>query len=114
MIIAPFPWLLTALAVALAAAVGVFALPGLSIPLALMVALALLVVPPALSRRVFGLIEDLGRATGKTRPAVSGGYVAETTTTRLGLVVSGATNVALCALGLLATALSSGALHVSL
>jgi hypothetical protein len=114
-LVAPRPWLLGALAVGAYAAFNVLLLaaPGLGWLAAAVAALAVFAVPMALSERLFGHIESLGRATGRTRRyAQGGGFVAETTTTGIGLWLSSAVNVALTAVGVLVLAVSSGAVHL--
>ena len=115
-LVAPRPWLFGALAVGAYAGFHalLLAAPALGWLVAGVAALAVLVVPMTLSERLFSYIESLGRATGRTRRyAQGGGWVAETTTTRMGLVLSSAVNVTLTTLAVLALALSSGAMHLS-
>lgn len=114
-LVAPRPWLAGALAVGAYAAFNALLLvaPGLGWLTAIVAALAVFIVPIAVSERLFGHIESLGRATGRTRRyAQGGGYVAETTTTGIGLWLSSAINVGLTALGVLVLALGSGAVHL--
>jgi hypothetical protein len=114
-LVAPRPWLAGALAVGAYAAFTTLSLaaPGLGWLLAALAAIVVLVVPLTLSERLFGYIESLGRATGRTRRyAQGGGSVAETTTTGVGLWLSSAINIGLTALGVLALALASGAIHL--
>ena len=114
-LVAPRPWLALSLAVGGWAAYQALALAGPNVGwlLAILVALAVLIVPTTLSERLFALIESLGRATGRTRRyAQGGGFVAETTTTAIGLWLSGAVNVGLTAIAVLATAIGTGAMHI--
>jgi hypothetical protein len=110
LVVAPRAWLFGAVGLSLLASLCVLGFSGLSVPVALLAALAVLALPPALSQRFFALVENLGRATGRTRAAVAGGWIAETTTTRLGLWLASASNLALCALGVLGALVGSGAL----
>jgi hypothetical protein len=114
-LVAPRPWLALSLAVGGWAAIHALVLAGPNVGwlLAALVAAAVLVVPTTLSERLFALIESLGRATGRTRRyAQGGGFVAETTTTAIGLWLSGAIIVGLTAIAVLATALATGAVHL--
>jgi hypothetical protein len=81
---------------------------------AALLAMAVFAVPFLVGEWLFAHIESLGRATGRTRAyAAGGGYVAETTTTRIGMWLAGAANLTLTALGMLAIAVSNGTLHIT-
>lgn len=113
---APRPWLTAALATGVVAAIAaiVLTMPAMGVTLAALFAIAVFAVPLLVGEWLFDHIESLGRATGRTRTyAAGGGYVAETTTTRIGMWLAGAANLTLTALGILALAVSNGALHIT-
>lgn len=113
---APRPWLTVALAVGTMAALAALALawPTMGLLLGVLFSIAVFTVPFLIGEWLFEHIESLGRATGRTRAyAAGGGYVAETTTTRIGLWLAGAANLILTALGVLAIAVLNGAVHIT-
>jgi hypothetical protein len=113
---APRPWLTVALAVGAVAAIAAIVLTWstMGVLFAALLSIAVFAVPFLVGEWLFEHIESLGRATGRTRAyAAGGGYVAETTTTRIGMWLAGAANLTLTALGMLAIALLNGALHIT-
>jgi acyl dehydratase len=113
---APRPWLTIALAIGAMAALAALALalPTMGLLFGVVFSVAVFTVPFLIGEWLFEHIESLGRATGRTRAyAAGGGYVAETTTTRIGLWLAGAANLILTALGVLVIAVLNGAVHIT-